>query len=653
MKLHSIHLFSHDGRRRDLTFRQGLNIVTGRSSTGKSAIADIIEFCMGRSTFTIPEGAVRDKVSWYAVKYQFANEQVLVAKPAPETGKLSGSAVMIKRGAEVETPIFADLVVNADDDTVVSLLSRLVGIPDNRTEVPVHQSRRSFEANIKHTTYYLFQKQTVIANKDQLFYRQNETYQPQAIRDTLPILLGVSTHEKFALQSQIKEAERNLRIVEKRLEQEENTRDIAKEKALELLAEARAAGIVEPRGTAEGDESVLEALLRAASWTPSVDILENDEQIAALQDELVSLRSDRREIRAQIDAAKQFARGAGGFKAEAEEQGARLASIRAFPRNPVTNEWQWPFAEENLGLESPLADTLLGELRELEAEIDVVVDQRPRLDAYIAQQHTRLNELTSVIHSRETELAAALATNELLAATANRNVATSKVVGRISYFLDQLPLEQTLSDLEIRQQHLARRIQDLTQKIGADESEERMSSILSTIAKWMSVYTQVLEPEFWDLPIRLDVKRLTVVMDRIEGMILMERTGGGANHLAYHLAALLSLHRFAVESQRPIPRFLFLDQPTQVYFPSEKSYRDADGSIERTEMDADLEAVRTLFQVLRDFTEHHCPGFQIIVAEHANLREDWFQAALVESPWLKPPALVPDDWPLSRNATGH
>ena len=39
------------------------------------------------------------------------------------------------------------------------------------------------------------------------------------------------------------------------------------------------------------------------------------------------------------------------------------------------------------------------------------------------------------------------------------------------------------------------------------------------------------------------------------------------------------------------------------------------------------------------------PGFQIIVTEHANLRDDWFQAALVEAPWSKPPALVPDDWP--------
>ena len=67
-------------------------------------------------------------------------------------------------------------------------------------------------------------------------------------------------------------------------------------------------------------------------------------------------------------------------------------------------------------------------------------------------------------------------------------------------------------------------------------------------------------------------------------------------------------------------------------------------SKQKAKKDADLEAVRRLFETLRRFTTEDAPGFQLIVTEHANLREDWFQAALVEDPWTKPPALVPDDW---------
>ncbi|HEV2172280.1 MAG TPA: hypothetical protein VGR71_01880, partial [Nitrospira sp.] len=154
---------------------------------------------MGRSTFNIPEGVIRDRVAWFAVIYQFEGEQVLVAKPSPVAGGSSCSTAMIRRGANVVAPSFDRLVINDDDDGVEKLLTRLLGIPENTTDVPIDSSRESFDANIKHTFYYLFQKQTIVANRDQLFYRQNEQFQPQAIKDTLPILLGVSSRDKFEL----------------------------------------------------------------------------------------------------------------------------------------------------------------------------------------------------------------------------------------------------------------------------------------------------------------------------------------------------------------------------------------------------------------------------------------------------------------------
>ena len=162
----------------------------------------------------------------------------------------------------------------------------------------------------------------------------------------------------------------------------------------------------------------------------------------------------------------------------------------------------------------------------------------------------------------------------------------------------------------------------------------------------MSSYIKDLNGEFAEFPARLDLHNLTVVIDRPGRPVYMYKSGGGASHLAYHLAALLSLHRFAADYAQPLPRFLVIDQPTQVYFPSESAYKAAGGSVDQTEMqDADLNAVRRLFEVLNRYATQDVPGFQLIVTEHANLRDDWFQAALVEDPWTKPPALVPEDWP--------
>lgn len=646
MKIKSIHIYSHDGQRRDLHFKvNGLNVITGRSSTGKSALSDIIEYCMGRSSFNVPEGVIRDKVSWFAVIYQFEHEQVLVAKPTPPTGGASCSKAMLRRGTELKTPSFEELAVNWDDDATVNLLSRLLGIPENRTNVALEHSRASYDANVKHTFYYLFQKERLIANKDQLLnYRQDEYNPAQTIRDTLPILLGVASDDRYELESQLRIAKRDLKINSKLLEQARNAIGTSHEMAIGLFSEAKAVGLIGSTNPVTNADGIIGALEIALSWKPEMISEDDESRISILEEEIVQLRVDRRKAQARIDAARQFAKRAGGYENEATEQLDRLASIKALPKNPDTGEWQWPFTERNLSLESPIATVLLNELQSLDAELRIATSQRPKLDAYLSDLEGKAQEIVGFIKERETELSAAIAANELIAQMGTRNNAAARVVGRISLFLENLTPNEELTRLEDENRRIKLKVENMEKRIGADDSNERLNSILNIISAQVTKYIQKFEAEFQNFPVRFDLANITIVFDRPERPVPMSRTGGGENHLAYHLSALLALHLYAVKNNRPIPRFLLIDQPTQVYFPSEQVYLEADGSIQSTEDDADLKAVRRLFELLLKFTQEDAPGFQLIVTEHANLREQWFQDALVEQPWTKPPALVPEDW---------
>jgi hypothetical protein len=648
MKIVAIILYSHTGSKRVLPFNpDGLNIITGRSSTGKSALSDIVEYCMGRSTFNVPEGVIRDKVSWYGVIYQFAGEQVLVAKPAPGPGHSSCSKAMIRRGAALAAPEFSDLAANSDDDTVVSLLSNLLGIPENQTDVPLHQSRASYSATIKHTYFYLFQKIGIISSKEQLLYRQNEDHMPQTIKDTLPILLGVAPQDRLEIESKLREARRELRILEKAIADAMQSRRQLNTNGVGLLSEARQLCIVQPDRVPETTEEILGLLREAARWQPATVPDEDTGRIAALESDLVTLRAERKSLKQRLEAARLFADKGDGFSREAGEQQDRLASINALPRHPQTGAWQWPFAEANLGMDTPIAEALLAELRSLNTEMARVTGERPQLQSFIVELDGEIAETSRLIKDKEQELASAIAANEAISRLGNLNNAAAKVVGRISYFLDTFSPEADVAETEKRKRALQRRIEELEKQSGADDSKERLTSILNIISSKIGDYAKELRAEFSEHPFRLDLSNLTVVVDRPGRHIPMHRTGGGANHLAYHLGALLSLHQFAAANGRPIPQFLFLDQPTQVYFPSETVYKEADGSIERTEADSDVQRVHKLFSLLHRFVTELCPGFQIIVTEHANLRDDWFQEALVEQPWTKPPALVPEEWPES------
>jgi len=645
MKISSIHIYSHDGQRRDLRFKvDGLNVITGRSSTGKSALSEIIEYCMGRSSFNVPEGVIRDKVAWFAVIYQFEKEQLLVAKPTPPGGGASCSTAMLRRGTQLQVPEFKDLAVNTDDDSIVELLSRLLGIPENRTDVALEHSRDSYDANVKHTFYYLFQKQGLVANKDQLFYRQNEQFQPQAIRDTLPILLGVSSHNRYELESRLRMAQRDLRINNKQLELARDAVETSQVQAISLYSEARTVGVLGNINGNPNAEEMLNALKSALSWKPETVPDDDGSRISILEEELSQLRQDRRDVQARIDAARQFAKRAGGYESEAAEQIDRLASIKALPKNSDSGEWQWPFSERNLALESPVATVLLNELESLDKELRIATGQRPKLEAYLTELAAKADEIAGAIKQKEAALSAAISANEAIAQMGTRNTAAARVVGRISLFLETLLPNENLAKLEAENRRLNNKVKKLEEQIGSDDSNERLTSILNNISAQISRYIQKFNAEFSPYPARLNLSQLTIIFDRPERPVPMGRTGGGENHLAYHLSALLALHLFAAQNNCPIPRFLLIDQPTQVYFPSEQVYKDADGSVQKTEADADLNAVRRLFELLLKFTEEDVPGFQLIVTEHANLRDQWFQEALVEEPWKKPPALVPEDW---------
>jgi hypothetical protein len=645
MKIRSMHIYSHEGQRRDIRFKvDGLNVITGRSSTGKSALSEIIEYCMGRSSFNVPEGVIRDKVAWFAVIYQFEKEQVLVAKPTPPGGGASCSTAMLRRGTQLQAPEFKDLAVNTDDESIVELLSRLLGIPENRTDVALEHSRDSYDANVKHTFYYLFQKQGLIANKDQLFYRQNEQFQPQAIRDTLPILLGVSSHDRYELESRLRTAQRDLRINIKQLEQARQAVDTSHERAIGLYSEARSVGVIGNIDGNQNAERIIDALRLALSWKPETVPDDDGSRISLLEEELSQLRQDRRDAQSRIDAVRQFAKRAGGYESEAAEQIDRLASIKALPRNPDSGEWQWPFSEQNLALTSPVAAVLLNELESLEKELRIATGQRPKLEAYLDELVGKAGGIVGAIKQKEAELSAAISANDSIAQMSTRNNAAARVVGRISLFLETLLPNEDLARLEAENRRLNNNIKQLEDQIGADDSNERLTSILNNISGHVSRYIKKFNAEFSPYPARLNLPQLTIVFDRPDRPVPMSRTGGGENYLAYHLSALLALHFFAAQNNRPIPHFLLIDQPTQVYFPSEQVYKDADGSVQMTEADADLNAVRRLFELLLKFTQEDVPGFQLIVTEHANLRDQWFQEALVEQPWAKPPALVPEGW---------
>lgn len=83
-------------RNKELGYRQvkftsnGVNIITGASRTGKSAIIPIIDYCLGASECAIPVGIIRDTCSWFGVLVDLKDEQMLICRKEPGQQKSTG-----------------------------------------------------------------------------------------------------------------------------------------------------------------------------------------------------------------------------------------------------------------------------------------------------------------------------------------------------------------------------------------------------------------------------------------------------------------------------------------------------------------------------------------------------------------------------------
>jgi hypothetical protein len=209
-----------------------------------------------------------------------------------------------------------------------------------------------------------------------------------------------------------------------------------------------------------------------------------------------------------------------------------------------------------------------------------------------------------------------------------RDDTTKKVhiLGRISLYLESLPDLPDTRALEEETQGLRSQCNDLELELSDERVRERVESISSILGQRMTEWARYLNLEHSKFPLRMDLKNLTIVADTADGPVPMTRMGSGENWVGYHLIAHLALHRWFVERARPVPRFLFLDQPSQVYFPAEK---DLEGSMDLVS-ENDRAAVVRMFQLVFQLVKELAPGLQVIITEHADINEVWYQSAIVE-----------------------
>ncbi|CAE6507941.1 conserved hypothetical protein [Nitrosomonas nitrosa] len=412
------------------------------------------------------------------------------------------------------------------------------------------------------------------------------------------------------------------------------------ERAFALLNEAKSVDLIAADEPLQASWDNVRQLIEAAlarnidsdPAEPNVDVL-ND-----LFDRQQQIRESYRIAAAELRSLKDLKRSSNGFGSEMEEQKSRLESINIFGHTSDPNSC--PLCSSTLPSAVPSAEAIRASLTDIDSQLEAVTNDTPHLDAMIAKTEDQLADIKRLLDEVKTSIISLQTTDQRISDLRDFSSRRAMIKGRLSLYLENMPAKVVDdSDDKLEAEKLAEQIRAIEAVLNDEALAERLESILSLVSAQITSLARKLEIEHSDSPMRLDLKKLTIVADHAdEGPIPMPKMGSGETWVGLHLVTHLALHNWFFKKQRPVPQFLFLDQPSQAYFPPDTSAETVRDEIEVT--NPDRQSVIRMFKLIVEETKN----FQVIVTEHADIREDWYQALVRENWWDGTLKLVPIEW---------
>lgn len=642
MQIRKISLYGKNGERRDVDFELGtLNIITGASKRGKTSLIDIVEYCLGASECTVKEGYIRQTVDWYSILLQFSDCQLFIARAAPLPGAKANAVAHMLIEKEVSVPQRADIRNSTNIDSVVSFLTSKLGVPEQITAVPEGQTRAEVKISFRHSRYYLFQSQNEIANNEILFHQQAKPHIPQNIKDTLPYFIGAADDGRLADIEELRSIKRERTQLVKQVKEVESLKGNGLQKGYTLLAEAAEIGLYKSDNLIPSEATLIEELKRIAQWKPNeVEPEDDSDPLVMLEREYQTLLQKKNILKHRLREAQEYGASETGFEQAVKDQVSRLNSIGLF-KKIKKKQLSCPICDEPNVAESKFESIIKSALTDLDGKLDGISRRKPRVTGYIAHLKNEQNTALLLIKRVKNAINKIREEDDELTRQADLDILRARLSGKASLYIESIDWNQDTFGLTNQINLLDEQINTLSESLDPEALKERLNAQLSCIAEDMTTWARELNLEHSVNRIRLDAMKLTVVADTPFGVVPLSNMGSGENWVGYHLVTYLALAKWFIEQSRPVGRFLFFDQPSQVYFPAEKYHT---GDLSEIEKDEDREAVRGMFFWIATVVESLSPNLQVIITDHADIDEEWFQNSIRDKKWRGDFALIPKHW---------
>ncbi|MEM5529577.1 DUF3732 domain-containing protein [Gammaproteobacteria bacterium AS21] len=639
--IHEIGVIDKKGSKHPVNFKKGLNVVTGKSSTGKSALIEIFDYCFGSSENTIPKGIITASAAIYYVALSAKEQNMVIARDPDIASKAFLRRIESFNSSDIDRDYFNRSYFLPLVDFKKYLRGFFLDIDDVDESLAARGNRR-FNAkaatpSIRSFSSFILQHQNLVANKHALFYRFDEKEKRDQAVDHTKIFLGLVDQKYFHLSQEKERLSSEVRGLERKKETNKRASENYKQSVGPILSQLYAL-----MGFKEEPLSLEKILRHPQEAKDHLDIHIVPEKINHNSDAITKRYNQLKQQRTQKTAdLRKLQRQAASINKHIQEEERFVDNVKQFssPKHVHISTSVCPFCHTEKETLRESAEKLqqaikkvsdnLAQARPMKAKFESsLVDVKRNIEVF-DKELTELNQQIIEIENTEKQL------------EEQKSLYESVLMQKAKLFvlLDTLNMADD-AELEKKITLLNKELKLINKGLNQYDVKKGLEKASRKVNEYMAKIGSDFEFEASYKPINLhfsfetfDLYHLTPENEKF----YLRSMGSGANWLYCHVTLFLALHKYFAElgDKCAIPSILFLDQPTQVYFPNfnrdnaenfeEQKNREAEQrktlNVEQ-DLDEDIKAVENLFSQLSIYCNEleHKNGFspQIIVTDHAD-----------------------------------
>lgn len=613
--MRAIMIFNKAGEIRSVNMKPGVNIITGESKTGKSALVEIMDYCLCSSRCTIPKGKITEFAYIYVIPMVINKNTYIIARYNWESG---GKMHISKE--DIDFPIdkidlnyFKNMPILSIKDAQYEIESAL-GL--HVSNLIFEEGEKGKKASLRNMISYLFQHQNLIASKFALFYRFSESYKRKDIVEQFPIFAGMIGQEYYSSLIELNDLKNQLN---RKLKSQKSNQKSSK--YLESILKPLLEDYFSLLNTPVDLNINLNKMKKLAANLPEFNeaqLFEEDGIIGRynlLKKELEELENKEKSILMKINNLDDASNRGEDFAKSLKELKEKTKVFEI-----GENKYSCPLCGNNCEVISE-EDRLLLEAGEwLDKELEIT----SKYTHNFSEDIRKLNGVASDISEKMKSISNQI--KEIEKKYIKSDTLKSKRE-KVNYAKVKIELYSNMidgglfEDIDEEIESLKESITTLENKIKGYDLDVKKAKAQTFLSENMNRLALTLDFEDEYRPINLNFGLVDGTFDLYQYQnkyekIFLNEMGSGANWVSCHISLFLSFLRyFTKQENSPMPLIMFFDQPSQVYFP--------EGDIGKNEFSqSDLKAVSQMYKTI--FDEVNAIGDetgtlpQILIVDHVD-----------------------------------